>query len=147
MKARQHLCGEIPMRKRLLPALMPLIAVLIFTLQQTPASAAAPAASARYQSVSGNTVVFVVDVGSPAPSSLILQHIHPAQRKLVSSSPRADKIYNARGVCKWLIKNSRSGTYPFSLTFDGPVSGNDISLILRYRHPSTKTFKEITVKP
>ncbi len=126
---------------------MPVIAVLMVLLLQTTARAAAPAAAASYQSISGNSVVFVVDVGSPAPSSLILQHMHPTQRKVISSSPPADKIYNARGVCKWLIKNSRNGSYTFTLTFDAPVSGKDISLILRYRNPSTKTFKEITVKP
>jgi len=131
-----------------MPAWMPITAVaLLLFLLQAPAVAAAPPVSAGYQSVSGNTVVFVVEIGSPAPSSVIIQHVHPAQRKLVGSSPRADKVYAARGVCKWLIKNSRSGIYPFRVSFDAPVSAGDISLILRYRHPSTKNFEEVTVRP
>lgn len=140
------------MRIPILPARLPGPAgiaacmVMLFLLH-TASVAAAPPASARYQSVSGKTVVFVVEIGSPAPSSVIIQHMHPARRTLVGSSPRADKVNSARGVCKWLIKNSRSGIYPFRMTFDAPVSGKDIRLTLRYRNPSTKTFEEVSVRP
>lgn len=128
---------------RLLLLLFPLLLVLAAPLQ----SLANGSASIEYQSVSQNKVVFMVKVKSPAPSSLIIKHFHPANNNLLTSSPRARQINNDRGYSKWLLKNVRPGVYPFSLTFAKPVNPGDLRLSLQYRSPSSGNFQEVTTRP
>lgn len=101
----------------------------------------------NYQNVSGKKVVFTVEVASPAPSTLIVQHYHSAGNDLVAASPRAQQIDNKRGYSKWLLRNVRPGVYPFSLTFNKNVRPGDLQLILRYRDPQGGGFFEKFSRP
>jgi hypothetical protein len=123
-----------------------LFVLLLFSLAALP-SAAAASAGAVYKSVNGNKVVFLVEVGIPAPASLIVQHFHPQGTRLLAASPSADQINNGAGTSKWLIKNVRPGVYPFSLSFDGRISPADLKIILRYHDPKTGSFREIVIRP
>lgn len=104
-------------------------------------------AAISYQSVSQNKVVFTVEVSSPAPTTLIVQHYHAAGNELMAASPRAQQIDNKRGYSKWLLRNVRPGVYPFSLTFRNTVQRDDIQLILRYRDPQGGGFFEKFARP
>jgi hypothetical protein len=101
----------------------------------------------HYQNVTGNKVVFTVEVATPAPSTLIVQHYHTAGNDLVAASPRAQQIDNKRGYSKWLLRNVRPGVYPFSLTFSNAVRPGDLQLILRYRDPQGGGFFEKFSRP
>ncbi len=122
-------------------------AVLFFCLTTPLSISAATPARAVYQSIANNKVVFLVEVGSPAPTSLIVQHFHPSDNRLISTSPQADKVDRQSGTAKWFLKNVRSGMYPFSLSFTGEIDPGSIQLILRYRDPQTRSFQEIVVRP
>jgi hypothetical protein len=120
--------------------------VLILLLSIGISYAEDPAAIS-YQTVSQNKVVFTVNVSSPAPTTLIVQHYHAAGNDLVAASPRAQQIDNSRGYSKWLLRNVRPGVYPFSLTFKNTVQPDDIQLILRYRDPQGGGFFEKFARP
>jgi hypothetical protein len=122
-------------------------AVLFFCLTTPFAASAATPARAVYQSIANKKVVFLVEVGITAPSSLIVQHYHPRDNRLISTSPQADKIERQSGTAKWFLKNVSSGMYPFSLSFTEKIDPDTIQLILRYRDPQTGSFQESVVRP
>lgn len=124
-----------------------LFALLLLLFSLGVPAYAKDSAAISYQKVSQNKVVFAVEVSSPAPSSLIVQHYHSSDNNLVAASPRAQRIDNGRGYSKWLLKGVRPGVYPFSLTFSKNVRPGNIQLILRYRDPRGGRFFEKSVRP
>ncbi len=121
--------------------------LLLFLILSSGISFAADPAEISYQNVSENKVVFAVEVSSPAPTTLIVQHYHAAGNDLIAASPRAQQIDNRRGYSKWLLRNVQPGVYPFSLTFRSTVHPEDIQLILRYRDPRGGGFFEKYARP
>jgi len=140
--------GEAPMRKisALAQVSCLLLFLLLLALSAVPAAAVAEV-GAKYQSVSGNKVVFLVKVDGSPPASLIIQHFHPAGRQLLRASPAADKTGNGTSSSKWFLKSVRPGIYPFSLSYDGPISPSGIRIILRYHDPQTGSYRENIVHP
>lgn len=120
--------------------------LLLTILLAMPISAVA-GARAQYQNGSGKTITFLVEVTSPAPSSLIVQHFHPTGITIIGTSPQANKVNPGSGIAKWFLKNIQPGTYRFSLSFNKSVTQGDIRLILRYRDPASGSFKESAVSP
>ncbi|MEE4240140.1 MAG: hypothetical protein V2I36_01645 [Desulfopila sp.] len=120
--------------------------ILFFFLTALPAATAQPV-RAVYQSVANSKAVFLVEVGNPAPASLIIQHFHPQESRLIGTSPRADKIDDQSGNAKWFLKNVKAGIYPFSLSFNRKVAPETLRLIIRYREPQTGSFQEIVMRP
>lgn len=100
-----------------------------------------------YKSVTSNNTVFSITVGTPAPSSLIIQNHHTPGVKASATQPSASKVNYREGTAKWFLKNTRPGNYTFSITFAGPVSLSDTYLILRYRDPATGNFQETRIRP
>jgi len=103
--------------------------------------------SGSYRSVSNNSVVFDIKVGRPAPSSLIIQHFHPAALRITAASPSASKINARSGVAKWFLKNPQTGRHTFSINFSGTPSAAALRVVVRYKDPSTGTFQEISITP
>ncbi len=125
-----------------------LCAVLfIYTLSFVQNVLASSLVNAKYQSVSKHKVVFLVEIGNPAPSSLIVSHKHPPSNKLISASPAATKMNQKAGVSKWLLKNVKPGVYPFSLSFKKPVSPGSLSLTVRHRDANSGKFQEMLIRP
>ncbi len=126
-----------------------LLLILTFILLTCTALSgyAASTVDAKYQSVSNNKVVFLVEVGSPAPSSLIVSHKHPPGNRLMSTSPAATKMNQKAGVSKWLLKNVRPGVYPFSLSFKNPVAPRSLSFTVRHRDAASGKMQESLIRP
>lgn len=121
--------------------------VLLLFLFSNGTSYAKDSAVISYQSISGKKVVFTVEVSSPTPTTLIVQHYHSVGNDLVAASPRAQQIDNNRGFSKWLLRKVRPGVYPFSLTFKNTVRPDNLQLILRYRDPNGGGFFEKFARP
>lgn len=124
-----------------------LILTFIFLISLSQNVSGASFVSAKYQSVANNKVVFLVEVGNPAPSSLIVSHKHPPSNRLLSSSPAATKMNQKAGVSKWLLKNVKPGVYPFSLSFKNPVVPRTVSLTVRHRDVASGKFQEKLIRP
>ncbi len=102
--------------------------------------------SGQYITVTPSHVVFVVTVGQPTPSHLIIQHFHPAGSKFLTSSPDAVKISDKKHFSKWLMKEVQPGSYSFSLDLRGSDTSG-FKLVLRYSDPSGGGFRESVIAP
>ncbi len=125
--------------------LLTLILIFFSSLSQTVSGASL--VNAKYQSVINNKVVFLVEVGNPAPSSLIVSHKHPPSNRLLSASPAATKMNQQAGVSKWLLKNVKPGVYPFSLSFKNPVVPRTVSFTVRHRDAASGKFHDKLIRP
>lgn len=135
------------MSKNCRGTITPLLYFLVSLFLAVPQSMAASNVTARYQSVKDNSVVFIVEVGSPAPANLIVSHSHPAANRLVSASPAATKINHQAGISKWLLRSVKPGVYPFSLHFKNPVQARALRLTVSHRNPASGSIKEFVVRP
>lgn len=109
--------------------------------------AKAASVTGAYKSVTNKNAAFSITIASPSPSNLIIQNHHTPGVKVSTESPSASKVNYREGTVKWLLKNTRPGSYSFSVNFAGPVSPADIYLILRYRDPATGNFLETQIRP
>lgn len=87
----------------------------------------------RYLQASGNTIRLQLTVRNPAPQNLILQQHLPPGTKVLSTSPRANKISPNDGVVKWLFKGVSPGKLVVVMQVQPPVSSGSISGTFRYR--------------
>jgi hypothetical protein len=112
-----------------------------------PANVFSASVAAQYQSIENGAVVFVISVGSPAPSSLIIQHYHPSDIAVTGTSPAASKINVKAGFAKWFFKNPQPGSYSFSLNLARTVPPESVRLVLRYKDPGSGALQEVVAQP
>lgn len=124
-----------------------LFLLLCLTLLTLLTNKAYSAASIDYRGVAGNRITFAVTISAPPPTSVIVQHFHPAGMQVVSSSPSADKINTQSGTIKWFVKNPQPGSYSFSLQLAKAAPPSTLRLVLRYKDRQSGSLVERTAKP
>jgi hypothetical protein len=103
--------------------------------------------SGHYTSVDGSRAELVIQIGSPAPSSLIIQQFFPPQNTLRKASPAPGKLQRGQGVAKWFFKNPRPGTFVIRLDFQNRISPQSLRAIIRCKQPNTGRFIEKQIRP
>ena len=109
-------------------------------------AAAASSVSGRYLSAEGTKVVLSLSIQNPSPANLIVEQYFSPGNKIVTTSPRAKKIDNAKCKAKWLFRNTRSGNITLSIQLKAPLTGRP-SAMVRYRDPSGGSFTELRISP
>jgi len=107
----------------------------------------ASSVTGAYRDTGAVTVNFDVNISSPPPSSLIIQHYHPANAKVKVTSPAAGKTDNSKGYVKWFVKNPQPGKFGYSITFSKPQPRDNYKLVIRFKDPLNGIFQEIKVYP
>ncbi|WP_136808376.1 hypothetical protein [Desulfosediminicola flagellatus] len=115
-----------------------------FLLCSTQEASASPV-SGRYLQTSGGMIKLQVNIGSPAPQSIILEQYLPPGTTVTNTLPKARKIESASGKVIWLFKRVNSGNMNVTMNVSPNSAANSVSGILRYRVPGGGSLVEIPV--
>jgi hypothetical protein len=101
----------------------------------------------HYLQASGQEIRLELDIGRPAPASVIvIQHL-PRGTGIKSSSPRLQKFNKKRSEAKWLLKGPRPGLLTMAMHLDRPVKKGAVSGELRYMNPATGKMVTMRIAP
>jgi hypothetical protein len=138
---RENLIKTSSKLKQYCPSFQLIVSIIVICIFFSSTAHTKETVSGRYVSITKNQIEFIVNVGIPAPTSLIVQHFHPAQI-LLGTVPQASKVDSDMGSVKWFIKSVEPGEIPFTLTFNRNLSESSVKVILRYRDPVTGNYTE-----
>ncbi len=136
------------MGKGVCGAVMPVWMGALFSLVALTSLVAVPAAraegeiTARYLAAQGREIVLEIQVGTPAPGSLIVIQRTPRGSSLQKAVPLPKQ--SGRGEIKWLIRQPSPGTLTLRTTFAEPLSPGAVSAVIRCKDPLTG--KMLTIK-
>lgn len=117
--------------------------IALFLIFLLPLSATAASVTGKYTRISGNTTIFEISVGTPSPSSIIVEQSLGSKNKVQSASPKPKKI-SGSGNIKWLLTNTRSGKQQFTVKMANPIKGS-VRAMIRYRDPASGKFIEQSI--
>jgi hypothetical protein len=87
-----------------------------------------------------------VSVPSPPPSSIIAGIKLPKNIKIVRTSPKSAKIDPKTSSIKWLVKNPRPGTLPFSASTSPVPDFSRVSAEILYRAPGGGSLIKVNAR-
>ncbi len=114
-----------------------LLALLVFCLCSLPQVQAAGIISGRYLSKTDTELTLEIQVGAPAPVTLIIiQHLPPGTTPAAAEPPY--KKYNAqKGEVRWLLRNVEAGTLTVQLQLQSAGQADKLHAEIRCMDPAT----------
>jgi hypothetical protein len=103
--------------------------------------------SGRYTSSAGREILLQIDVGTPAPATVIIIQSLPPGTEIEQSTPELNMYKLERGEAKWLLKDMAPGRHSLSLRLKGPVSSGAVRGEIRFRNPATGEMVKTGVRP
>lgn len=110
------------------------VSCLLFAADNTSASQV----TAMYKQSTGKAVTVLINVGAPAPSSLILIQKFPQGAKIIHSDPSPQKNNSQKGQAKWLFRNPGEGHITVTFSFDRQVKAGEISGQIRFKNTGNR---------
>lgn len=123
------------------------LCAIVFLLSLSPSVEAMEPVSGHYRSTFGTTIELELQVGYPAPASLIVEQYFPAGLQILSAQPALQKYSSTQGMAKWFLKEIKPGSYNIFLQFDQPVQSSSVRGVIRYRYPLRGYFVEYRIIP
>lgn len=117
---------------------LPLLAALL--LQPSPAAAEV---QAKLFQESGNRFELVIDIGGPAPPTVIVLITLPRGINIQDAEPPPDKFEARHHTAKWLLRGLEAGRTRLTLTTTRSLPLESLTASVRYRDRSSGTVAEI----
>jgi hypothetical protein len=133
----------IPQRMRYI-LLLGVTACVIFFLFPTIGHCGDPV-TGRFRTSSGTEIVFILIIGSSAPTGLIVEQHLELGNSIIGTNPGARKI-DDNGIVKWLFRKTRPGQYTLTTQLAQPLKGK-IRTTVRYRAPDSGALVTKTITP
>lgn len=110
-----------------------------------PLTSHASTVNGRFIKGSGSTITLEISVGTPAPTSIIVEQSFSQKNTIKAAQPKPKKI-SGNGNAKWLLKNIKPGKKRFTLQLASPLKGS-IRGVVRYKDPASGKFLEKSFTP
>ena len=101
----------------------------------------------RYLSSKGQNILLELNVGSPAPSMIIIMQKVPAEASIIKASPKFKKYDKTRGQAKWLLTGVKPGRIKMKMTLSKPIKSSEVFGEVRYKNPATGKMVKMAVMP
>jgi hypothetical protein len=98
----------------------------------------------NYLKKSGKEIVLQLNIGRPAPTSIIVTQYIPGNTGVISSSPPHKKYNKGKGELTWLIKHPSPGKQRIQLKLHGPGI-KSVSASVRFMDPVSGAMKSVSV--
>jgi hypothetical protein len=103
--------------------------------------------SGSYTSSAGREILLQIEVGTPAPATVIIIQGLPPGTEIEESTPELNMYNQERGEAKWLLKGMAPGRHSLSLRLKEPVASGAITGEIRFRDPATGEMVKIRINP
>lgn len=103
--------------------------------------------SGNYTSSAGRDILVQIEVGTPAPSTVIIIQSLPPGTEIEQSSPELTMYNPERGEAKWLLENVGPGRHSLSLRLKEPVASGAVAGEIRFRDPATGAMVKKGIRP
>lgn len=101
----------------------------------------------RYLAAAGQEISLQLEIGSPAPASVIvIQHL-PVGLAIEAATPPLQKFTPNQGEAKWLLKKPQPGVLAVVMRLARPAQAGEVSAEVRYLSPATGAMVVIPVRP
>lgn len=101
----------------------------------------------QYLAAAGQEIRLQLEIGSPAPASVIVVQRLPVGLAIESATPPLQKFLLDQGEAKWLLKKPSPGVVVVDLRLARPVQAGEVSAEVRYMHPTTGAMVVMPVRP